>query len=144
LWFSKASAFNDPFECALHLDFSFDDLEDEDWEAIRDHWAKKIEEEGHDSEQFREEALVGGRPSSQFCELMVGIIEKSYQTVHQETRTFGIACFSERVDDILMWAHYSQGHTGFCLEFGTEFPPLHKAHQVVYGGTAPKMDPGRS
>jgi len=30
---------------------------------------------------------------------------------------FGICCFSEIPNDILMWSHYAGGHTGFCLEF---------------------------
>lgn len=30
---------------------------------------------------------------------------------------FRIACLSERNDSILMWSHYSNKHTGFCLEY---------------------------
>src|SRR3990170_8890726 len=37
---------------------------------------------------------------------------------------------SEKVDDILMWSHYSQNHTGFCLEFDTSFEPFDKVHKV--------------
>jgi len=30
-----------------------------------------------------------------------------------------LCCFSERVDSILMWSHYSEFHRGFCLEYDT-------------------------
>lgn len=28
-----------------------------------------------------------------------------------------VCCFSERVDSSVMWAHYSENHTGFCIEY---------------------------
>lgn len=31
--------------------------------------------------------------------------------------SLGIACFSEDVRSILMWSHYAENHTGFCLEY---------------------------
>ena len=30
---------------------------------------------------------------------------------------FGIVCFSDINDSILMWSHYADSHTGFCLGF---------------------------
>lgn len=30
---------------------------------------------------------------------------------------FGISCFAERNDNILMWSHYADKHTGFCVEY---------------------------
>ena len=29
----------------------------------------------------------------------------------------GVTCFSERPDNILMWSHYANRHTGFCVEY---------------------------
>lgn len=28
-----------------------------------------------------------------------------------------VTCFSESNDDTLMWSHYAEGHTGFCVEY---------------------------
>lgn len=42
-----------------------------------------------------------------------------YQAVCTELDNFGICCFSEKRNDILMWSHYSEKHTGACLEFDT-------------------------
>jgi len=32
---------------------------------------------------------------------------------------FGLICLSARFDDILMWAHYTRGHSGFVIGFNT-------------------------
>ena len=39
-----------------------------------------------------------------------------------------------------MWSHYSQNHTGFCLEFDTSFEPFDKVHKVYYQQEFPKLD----
>ncbi len=31
--------------------------------------------------------------------------------------SFGVLCLSERPDDILLWSHYGNSHSGLCLEF---------------------------
>ena len=36
------------------------------------------------------------------------------------SNTRGVCCFSEIKDGLLMWAHYSSGYKGFCLEFCTD------------------------
>lgn len=43
-------------------------------------------------------------------------LEKSGELFRKK---FGICCFTEKRDNILMWAHYAKDHTGFCLEFDT-------------------------
>ena len=52
----------------------------------------------------------------------------------------GVACFSEDVDNILMWAHYADGHRGFCLEFDTKDETFSKAHPVVYSNLLPALN----
>ena len=37
-----------------------------------------------------------------------------------ESEQLGMLCLSEKRHDILMWSHYADGHTGFCLEFDRE------------------------
>jgi hypothetical protein len=52
----------------------------------------------------------------------------------------GVTCFSETVDDLLMWGHYADGHRGFCLEFDTADPLLGSVKQVRYSDQFPKLD----
>lgn len=46
----------------------------------------------------------------------------------------GIICLSRRPDSILMWSHYANYHTGFCIEFNTEQPSelRNKIYPVIY------------
>lgn len=53
----------------------------------------------------------------------------------------GISCFSENIDDMLMWSYYSDGHKGFCLEFDSSFDPFSKAKKVKYVTNLPTFDP---
>jgi len=43
----------------------------------------------------------------------------------------GILCLTERPDDILMWSHYAENHTGFVIGFDTEKTDFfkHKLHE---------------
>ena len=56
-----------------------------------------------------------------------------------ETR--GISCFSERNNNLLMWSHYADRCTGFCLEFNTDFEPFSKLRIVDYSDQIPQIDP---
>jgi hypothetical protein len=44
-------------------------------------------------------------------------IENWLKILLSENARLGILCLSNKRDDILMWSHYADGHTGFCLEF---------------------------
>lgn len=56
---------------------------------------------------------------------------KSVEAIAAKMQHQGIACFSAKVDDLLMWSHYADGHRGFCLEFEGSYPPLSKALLVM-------------
>lgn len=48
-----------------------------------------------------------------------------------------IVCFSEKKDDILMWSHYAENHTGYCIEYdfkalGPSHPRVRMLHPVIY------------
>ena len=54
-----------------------------------------------------------------------------------------ICCFSEKRDNILMWAHYAKQHTGFCLEFNVDndfFTPSTRAIKVEYNAIWPELN----
>lgn len=44
----------------------------------------------------------------------------------------GVFCTAETRDDILMWSHYAESHTGFCLAFKTEDPFFQSVRPVSY------------
>ncbi|MEE9369125.1 MAG: DUF2971 domain-containing protein [Pontiella sp.] len=60
------------------------------------------------------------------------------------TNKLGISCFSEHhpksTDSFLMWAHYTNGHHGFCLEFDTADKPFSTAVDIDYDDNFPTID----
>ncbi len=47
----------------------------------------------------------------------IPIDQTSLENAKEDIKELPLICFSEVNDDILMWSHYTQGHTGFCIEF---------------------------
>ena len=45
---------------------------------------------------------------------------------------FGISCFAERYDNILMWSHYADKHTGFCVEYDMSKLKSQEAKLMLY------------
>jgi hypothetical protein len=48
-----------------------------------------------------------------------------------------VTCFSEEKDNVLMWSHYAQDHTGFCIEYdfkslGPSHPRTRMLFPVIY------------
>ncbi len=52
----------------------------------------------------------------------------------------GVFCMSEKKDHLLLWSHYAQGHTGFCLEFQSNSPFFVIAQKVKYNDKYPKVN----
>ncbi len=138
IWFSKPDDFNDPFDCSIN--FSFDDLTEDEWAFL---YRKAQEGLTKERDQRSATALfAGNRPSPNFkrfySEKMKILAGKRLET---EFKQRGVACFSEKMDDILMWSHYADGHKGFCLEYDTRFLPFSKAVPVEYSETYPTINP---
>lgn len=55
---------------------------------------------------------------------------------------YGISCFSETPDNLLMWAHYGQSHTGLVVAFNAGHPSfkgLGDLIPVTYGHARPRI-----
>jgi hypothetical protein len=67
-----------------------------------------------------------------------GIVQASLDKTENRHRSkIGVYCMSEKRDNILMWAHYAECHTGFCLEFDTQNNFFGKALEVKYSEKLP-------
>ena len=62
---------------------------------------------GQDSTQLKEE-------TKKIEESLSKEIEKLKQKINE---IIGVTCFAERPDNVLMWSHYANKHTGFCVEY---------------------------
>ena len=58
---------------------------------------------------------------------------------------FGVASFSKRWDSILMWSHYSENHTGFCIGYNKDKLEESKiygsAGMIHYNNDYPSLNP---
>ena len=136
IWFSKPVTFNDPFDCSIN----FGKLDETQWDNLY-YEMKQYEMDGLD-QSFINTYLRGDKPTNElkegFSNAVLAILKEEREA---EIQQLGIACFSEKVDDILMWSHYADCHKGFCLEFDTKFEIFTKALPVNYSETLPILDP---
>ena len=99
LWLAAPATFNDVFDCLLSVDT----------ERILDDLRRQA-----DGKKFllKDERLRAG--AQRMAERGIEEMRKTFENVRQ---TFGVACFCERCDSSLMWAHYANFHRGFCAEY---------------------------
>lgn len=106
-------------------------LTEADTAAVLDDLARTSGE--HVVEQFRR--LPADILQQQIASGLKGAIELGLSEVR------GVSCFSEKVDDLLMWGHYAEGHRGFCLEFDTSLEKMFQlAKQVCCSNRFPAID----
>lgn len=132
LYFGSPLNFNDPYDCAITPNFATP--ADAEVEAIRAAYLRdettpplpRQQLTDFGTEQLREMFLRAGTTA----------INKA---IADFLSTRGVACFSERNDDLLMWSHYGGRYQGFCLEFDTSAEPLKKIQQVRYSPRQPRL-----
>lgn len=92
LWFSKLSAFNDPFDANIP------------WDLV--HTYKEILKMNN-----------GALDMINSADLSPSYFMKSFNECREK---ISVACFSESKDNLLMWAHYADKHKGVLLVFDLE------------------------
>lgn len=107
-WFSKPTEFNDPFDMQFSGNLK-STLEDS--EMMQNIIKQNIQSEYQNINEKDLSELV-----SQSLTLID--VDKTINEVLALTfLRFGICCFTESVDNLLMWSHYTDSHKGVCLEF---------------------------
>lgn len=133
IYFSSPLGFNDPYDCAIQAGIT--ELSDADVEKIR---AKYLAENDLPSPVRHQLTIeTTGELRNMFTNSAKGVL---HETRNNFLKDRGVACFSERNDDLLMWSHYGGRYKGFCLEFSTELPPFHNIRKVEYRTAMPKID----
>lgn len=97
MWFSAPCNFNDVFDCDIPID------------------SKKI------FNSALKMAPFNVKPGSKMWLDLKSEVNKDIKKLSKEfikfKKTFGVSCFSESSDSLLMWAHYANNHRGFCVEY---------------------------
>lgn len=134
IFFSSPKNFNDPFDCAIGFDL--EDISEPDLIKMHNHYLSKC------PDKIKFIGRFGSSPNDYFKKFLHENLKKiliaTRETVLSE---HSIACFSEVNNEILMWSHYSDKHTGFCLEFDTNYEPFRQARKVSYSKYLPKINP---
>jgi hypothetical protein len=159
--YSTPLRFNDPFDvqAGLHFDFDLhtlhnkviDRLEvlasapaappvdpDDVWGQLVLEARKHFPEFGFHKEHWRQ--MTG--PSFAEIEAVIRHTQEDYRLHWREKLLPGLRvfCVSEERDNLLMWAHYAQDHSGAVFEFWSlpeEDNPLSVAQPVVYADSPP-------
>jgi hypothetical protein len=137
IWFSAPSAFNDPFDCSV--DVLLKELDQDDLVRVYEYLRGLAEL----TPEFDAEITTNGKPNERCREMFNQIFSSGplRQQIDETRRRIGVACFSTKNDDLLMWAHYADGHRGFCLEFDSSVEPFSKAKPVAYQASLPEVNP---
>jgi hypothetical protein len=154
LWLSSPDRLNDPYEASVSFDldrFSVEDRTPQEFldfmttrkktrrrskpqplvRPIRsDQWRRRIFSE------LAEEMEAGPK------EALLTYIEAFFKQYHEEQirrmsdafrRGFSVLSMSENCSSTLMWAHYSDGHKGFCIEYDlSSLPPDDLLRRFVF------------
>jgi hypothetical protein len=74
----------------------------------------------------------------EIAEAIYGVVLNQTKNMFDSIRTgfqtgYLVICFSESNDIVLMWSHYAQYHTGFCIEYNFhELGPLHPRNRTLF------------
>lgn len=121
LYFGSPLNFNDPFDCATRPHIKTPT--DQEMEFLK----TKPEVSPIHIDALRSMLMQSGKT----------IVDRVASNLRS---TRGITCFSEKVDNVLMWSHYGSHHKGYCLEFSTDRDPFDKAVKVTYSKQLPTID----
>jgi hypothetical protein len=118
LWFACARDFNDPFDTSFQ--YNFDGLNTE----LGERWARDAANryETHLNPLERERLAIARieelRRSPEECRRL------SQKIIELNHGTFGICSLCAARDNLLLWAHYSQDHKGFCVGLSVSYLDL--------------------
>lgn len=134
IFFGSPLRFNDTYDCALNP--SLKNPTEKQLEVIRHHYT--------DIEDVPPQVKVEFKNASKSkLKLLIERVTLQALRMHNESlvRKIGVSCFSEKNDDLLMWAHYGGKYKGFCLEFATSYEPFKLMRKVKYTTVMPKLNP---
>ena len=132
IYFAAPKEFNDPFDSVIRISRPKSQTERERF--LRE-WVRKSDP--HMPEQIADRKVKGSVAIGDDIPHMDKICEDLTYGAQQWNAVF---CMTEKNDSILMWAHYADQHTGFCLEFGTNSPFFSRVRPVIYTRELPKQD----
>jgi hypothetical protein len=139
VWASNPTDFNDPYDCRQTYDL---DASPEEWEkrndGIVEQFTKLFKNQGtlaqreEDLKAFGADLKKGNYADPAFQADMGRLLQESLNKSR-------VLCLCETQINPRLWAHYSDGHRGFCLEFDSTLEPFSHALRVRYTKRYPRL-----
>ncbi len=132
IYLSSPESFNDPFDSKIR--FVYEGSRADRKRLIREWWGEKVRHrsarEGLALEKsIRKRGLDIEKTPAAFQELGNSI-----------RRRLSVFCMTEDKNNILMWSHYADKHSGFCLEFQSDNIFFSSARPVKYDSDIPPLN----
>lgn len=112
IYFQSPDCFNDPFDSKIST--TYEGTEKQRISRLIEFWRKGPAKDGKE-EDLRLQAVDVVRK----CQDIPLILRTLERSVERRRKQMGIFCMTSEPDNILMWSHYAEAHTGFCLAFNT-------------------------
>ena len=114
IFFSSPRLFNDPFDCRLQIAY-YKLKEDEN--LAKDYFSIFVERQLPHLTKHQKEIEVQRLISEGRFKDDEYIYEANQKSIEQLHDIYGVLSLTAVKDNILMWAHYSNDHHGFCVGF---------------------------
>jgi len=130
VWFAPLATLNDPYEGSVHFDSS--DIDDNlRRRFLEKSYAIKPNSELSPSEEVQDYYLnyekETGKPFSEFVDKRAAVIFREYYLKHRDdanvfsfSKAKYLDDFPSPLNNMLMWAHYTNGFKGYCVEYDFE------------------------
>ncbi|MBL4898871.1 MAG: hypothetical protein COC04_02140 [Gammaproteobacteria bacterium] len=130
--FGAPANFNDPYDCAIKAKVL--EPSDEEVERFRNKYSKI------DDIPLVTRKNLETLHKSDLKQWIVKIAQTSINKIAEENiKKRGVTCFSEVNNELLMWSHYANKYTGFCMEFDTSYEPFSRVRKVSYRNSMPAL-----
>jgi hypothetical protein len=129
IFFSSPKSFNDPFDSKIKI--SFQGTRSQKKLFFRKHSPQTRPDFSRKKHLEMEKHIMRDEISIQKME---SEIQNNFENVRKQ---MGVFCLTEKKDNILMWSHYTNEHTGFCVGFKTNNNFFSRAKHVSYSKDLP-------
>lgn len=120
LWISDPAKFNDPLDLRLELKDLTDRSPFNDAQSLKAAFACLLKGNKDVSRHwFYDESLIETLQQWIEDQLPGGDSEENHLicAIKRRIASFGVTCFSTELQNTLMWSHYADQHSGFCIEY---------------------------
>lgn len=132
VYYASPRSFNDPFDCRTRFDLS--GSEEQQLASVDEALLRKGVVDSDERQQRARAFLARAQGDPAAWE---GIASGMRETILDNS---AVSCLSENCCNTLMFAHYGQGHRGFCLEFDASGDSIFaKAKRVRYEKSYPSV-----